>query len=624
VLDEHKLGDLRTYLLERMQVTRHPFDPENTAKVHRFQNLTELVNVLLGFLALECSEEQVASVGSDFVQAFYEYSTATPLEWEQSKGAVDLLVVKFEAFLKKMFYCRWPGEAIPRGLHNLLTCDKTISLGIRPAALDVDSWRQQPTRVAVVGKVYLMRNPTAHEARLTESLELSMHSILAACLFVVEENLDLLKRVIWKQTAEEWTAYLRHVIRRCDDAQWEEKKYLWPRVGDIDLMAQMNGFLDDETRSVLLIVGRPGAGKTAFLKRWANLLAERALASLEATGSVRPAVPVPVYVDLNGYVADQQSYFVLVDSGLVKHIRSDMEGLYTDWEQFFLGSPANFVVLLDALDEMKRGQKDPDEWGHSLQTIKNLIDSRAISKAVSACRDGVLPGPWRQRYEILSISPLTVEDIRNYCYAHLGESAETAYNYMASPERRELLELMRIPLMLQATVEYWRQFELPPAVSADDSQDKSEALAPSLGKLVDLVFEQVLEWEHNKSSRQGWSLEPLNWKERLSELAYWMDGRMSYASLSSIHELGFISIEDLICFQNMGVLRRGHHGLGFFNMLTRAYFAALKLKRIIEEGEEATLPPDYQDHRSFWRRCIELLQEVTYRDVNTLLRQVIA
>jgi hypothetical protein len=649
VLDEHKVDDLRRYLLDRMCVVPHPFDPKNTTKEHRFQNLRELVDVWLAFLALECPEKQVEEVGPKTVQAFHDYSTALRGDLHKAENAVELMAIKFESFLKKVFYYRYPGEDIPRGLHNLLTSGEVISLGIRPAELDIDSWREQPTRLAVVGTAYLLRNPAGHEARSLQTIEDSMDAVLAACLFVVEENLDLLKRKVHEQEvvkewedflqykmtvsgssteaaaiatsiAEEWKAYLRYAIGFFDDVHWEEEKYLWPRAGDTDLLEQIEEFLNDDSRSVLFITGRPGAGKTAFLKRWANRLAGEALSYLEAPDSVRPETLVPLYMDMNNYAAGSETlaHHVIEESGLAKYVCADPEISLADPERYLRNSSAGFVVCLDALDEMKQ---DADEWEQSLQAIRRFLNAGLVAKVVVTCRGEVLPGPWRQRYRVLDIAPLTLDDIRDYYYVHLGGTADAAYAFVAAPERQELLELMHIPLVLEATVEHWKQFE-PLSVEAEGGVgDGSEIQGPSLGKLVADIFDHVLEWERGKSLHRGWDLGTLEWQEKLSKLAYEVDGR---DRVSRNKALEFLEEHDLVRFKNMGILCTHRSGLGFFNSLACAYFAALGLKQTIEEGGDGILPSDYQEQRhiDFWRKCVTILQEVTSRDVSNLIQQL--
>ncbi|MBN1815276.1 MAG: ATP-binding protein [Anaerolineae bacterium] len=675
MLDKHKVDDLRQYLLDRMRIIFHPFDPENTTKEYRFQNLPELVDVWLAFLALECPEEQIEEVGPRIVQAFHDYSTALHGDWEKAANAVDLIATKFESFLKKVFRYRY--DAMPDDrLYRLLNSHKVISLTVQMSGQpDIEFWRQQPAREAIVEKAYLLRNPAAHEARAPKAIENSMHTILAACLFVVEENLDLLKQKVQEQEAvrewedflqykmtlsgssteaaavvavvtNEWEAYLRYAIQFFDDVHWEEEKYLWPRVGDTDLLEQMDEFINDDARSVLFIIGRPGAGKTAFMKRWANRLAGEALNNLEAPDSVRPETLVPIYVDLNNYTARSEPSFsrhVVADSGLAKYIRADPEVDFADPEQSLRHSSVRFVVCLDALDEMKQ---DPDDWERSLETIKRFLNAGLVSKIVVTCRDEVMPGPWHHRYQVLDVAPLTLDEIRDYYYIHLGDGADVAYAFIVAPERQELLELMHIPLMLEATVEYWKQFEPSPLevegnakgssekielTESDDlpssgngeieDEDISEAQGPLLGKLVADLFDQVLEWERSKSLHRGWDLGTLEWQEKLSKLAYEVDGK-DHVSRNKALEL--IEERDLVRFKNMGVLCTYCSGLGFFNRLACAYFAALELKRTIEESGDVTLPPNYQEQRhiDFWRRCAAILQEVTSRDVSNLTRQL--
>jgi hypothetical protein len=66
--------------------------------------------------------------------------------------------------------------------------------------------------------------------------------------------------------------------------------------------------------------------------------------------------------------------------------------------------------------------------------------------------------------------------------------------------------------------------------------------------------------------------------------------------------------QDLICLRNMGILRSHPSGVSFFNGLTQLYFAAWKLKGVMEEnvGEFPTTS-ELKRYRSFWKLCIDIL-----------------
>jgi Cdc6-like AAA superfamily ATPase len=458
-----------------------------------------------------------------------------------------------------------------------------------------------------------------------------------------QQPVEIVDEKAEEKIKREWQAYLEKCLRDFDDRRWEEEIYLplrsYEPSGEVSptLWQRVKRFLDSESESILFIVGRPGAGKTVLLERWVYRLAEDALTNLEASGELRPELQVPLYVNLNGYAHDSSLSFtdhIAQESALSRYVLLDPLIRQKKWKEIFQELPVPLVICLDALDEMDSSTQTI--WLRNLREVKRFLNTFAQPrlKVIVTCRMDVMPKKWS--YPSESIVPLSRQEIEDYFIAHLKETAEEAIDFAFGETEEpqlfgQLRELLQLPLLLEAAIEYWKEPTLP--VNASWEAEKEEvAWEPSLGRLVTHIFDTVFVWERDKSLARGWEFNAEDWKDKLSQVAYWAEGKTTRVSESKVLELFDKTRKqdswgkhkrDLICLRNMGVLRSHPDGVSFFNGLTHMYFAAWKLKRVVEEdGEELPTASELQCHCSFWKPCIAILQDITYRDVSGLLQQV--
>jgi predicted NACHT family NTPase len=116
----------------------------------------------------------------------------------------------------------------------------------------------------------------------------------------------------------------------------------------------------------LFILGKPGAGKTTFLKHLANQCIH---------GRFNPEL-VPIFIVLREFsVSDKKS-------GLLTYIKKEMEteGVPPEQVEALLKS-GKALLLLDGLDEIKR-----EESQHLIDAVQKLLNMFPINRCVITCR----------------------------------------------------------------------------------------------------------------------------------------------------------------------------------------------------------------------------------------------
>jgi len=415
----------------------------------------------------------------------------------------------------------------------------------------------------------------------------------------------------------QWLRHLRDTALEYGDVDWERELYIPLMCEGTQnhslLREQVDEFLAAEREQVLVIKGRPGAGKSTFLRRLTRDLAGMAWQNLNVSPRDEPEEHVPIFVDLNGYMIDQSVPFkrkVAFDLDQFAHL-----GLNTiaEPERILADRNLKFVVCLDALDEMSvRG------WEDSVEAIQSFIAEFSNVKVVIATRPEAAPR-WRRRCTTLTISPLTDEQIYGYLSAYLGE-ADRLYEFLSGDE--DLFALMGIPLMLQAAVDYWRPLE-EGRFRFERGEYVEEDTPLRIGSLVDHLFSSLFEHEKEKDPSPDRDIKMAQQLKSLSDLALYMDGRITRTSLFKASE--FVGA-DLLRLRNMGVIRIQRHTLTFFNELVQTYFAALGLKYIIEEdGNGISRALDQiSNHFSFWSRCLDILKDLTWSDITPLEEAIVS
>jgi hypothetical protein len=411
-----------------------------------------------------------------------------------------------------------------------------------------------------------------------------------------------------------WVHHLDNLARdfEAKDVDWEQEVYI-PLTGrenssSFPLEERIEQFLDAPItwESVLLLTGKPGAGKTNFLYRLVHRLADDARQSAELSRSEQPEVWIPVFFDLNRYVPVNVNVFIR-DLALSLD-RYSLFGLnaVSSPERIFTDRNLHFLVCLDAFDE----DEEVRVTGDKARIVRAFLQAFPNLKVIIASRPHVLPPRWLRQYAHVSIMPLTDEDILAYL-STVVKQPYRLFDFLSGDE--DLLMLTRTPLMLRIAVEYW----LP--LDEEATEESESAPQPTKGAFVHHLFSRLFEHEQGKRLTRDRELRAIAQRESLSELALWMDGRYRTTTLERARQfLGDAMLE----LQNLGVIEIQEDKLGFCNELVHAYFAALALSRLIETRRCGQLLAALKLNRnySFWSKCFEILRDLTSANIQLLTR----
>lgn len=407
----------------------------------------------------------------------------------------------------------------------------------------------------------------------------------------------------------------QHLDRMVSDFTDEEGSYLDLSVEntDVTLDQQISRFLASDNDLVLFIVGRPGAGKTRYLHRLIRNLAEIARQNLEATLDEQPQTFIPIFVNLAGYSVQGGKPFEKKIA-----LSLDRYGIFgfnqaEDPERILADRNLRLALCLDAFDELHQTKRNIRAIGTFLEEFPNL-------KIIIASRHNAIPPLWfRDRLKV-SIAPLQEPAIFSYLAADL-EQPEFAYEFLR--QFPELLEMAGVPLTLQLFREYWKQVEpldKPSQGNGDADSHSAPISSPSLGSVTDWLFNHLLSRERDEKDYSRYrALETVRQTESLSKLALWMDGNTDYAYLEDAKR--YLQVRDIRQLQDLGVVRVEEDCLRFFNELTQAYFAAIALRRALRRGRVKWATERVIGNHVFWKRCLQILSDITLTDIDPLLQQ---
>lgn len=181
----------------------------------------------------------------------------------------------------------------------------------------------------------------------------------------------------------------------------------------------------------LFILGKPGAGKTTFLKYVALQEARR-----------KPTQKVPIFVSLKE----------LADSGrdLLSFIIEQVEaGEFTSAENFVkrVLKAGRALVLLDGLDE---AQQADFNLANLLLDINRLTSRYPESQYLVTCRLAATEYQF-ERFTYVEMADFTQPQIKSYVGKWFGEEPARGKRFLeelAKPDHRGLQELAQVPLLL--------------------------------------------------------------------------------------------------------------------------------------------------------------------------------
>lgn len=214
----------------------------------------------------------------------------------------------------------------------------------------------------------------------------------------------------------------------------------------------------------LYILGKPGAGKTTFLKN----VAVRAIANRLGSPTKKR---LPLFVPLHEWAnsAHDELLPFLVEQLDVHHF-PDAQGFLAH-----LLDAGNALVLFDGLDEVRQEREQRAETARALRnfTVKYDKNQFLITCRVAAS-EYAFPG-----LRDVEVADFTREQVLQYAQKWFGDAGKKYERFAADlkkPENAGLAELCNIPLLLSLLCLYYDDAQAFPARRAELYEDALDAL----------------------------------------------------------------------------------------------------------------------------------------------------
>jgi hypothetical protein len=397
---------------------------------------------------------------------------------------------------------------------------------------------------------------------------------------------------------------------------------------------------------LLVVSGTAGSGKSVFLRRLARRLADDGLVSIE--GRIRreeylpPSGWIPIYFPLGNLTVDRE--FRLHDR-LLDVINRTSGGKF--WskqrpdgpEELLLNPKLRWLVLLDGLDEIKK----EEERKRFLSELRLFRDKFPMVKLIVATRPDLQVGPLQEMGSIVTIAPLSLEQILAYIGNFLTSDREQEVLGLLESEP-DLKRLLSIPMYLEAAMHQLAD-SYPPSLVVFPPLEKEDGLSEQMSQMSQLSLvdrevyaggkkakpravseneiilqepetEQPLERDEENGENErieqeetviiplylGWLLDEMyryvwqreemkgsscrvktEWWTNLGKLALSLDGQRDCAEDDEVRRwLGSTAAIEWVL--GLGILVRAKYlgPLRFTTGLTKAFFAASRLQDLLE------------------------------------------
>ncbi len=194
--------------------------------------------------------------------------------------------------------------------------------------------------------------------------------------------------------------------------------------------AKITGFQAIDTYEKLMILGRPGAGKTTFLKQVANVTMTQLLISQDLNRN-----QLPIYIRLKDFSESGD------EPKLLNTIREKVKSI----DIKSLLEQGKCKVLLDALDEVIIDKVD-----QVYTEINRIINKYPKNSFVVTCRNAAREYLF-ENFTLVEIAEFNGEQIKQFVTQWFREEPKTAevfLNTINSDSNQAVLELAGTPLML--------------------------------------------------------------------------------------------------------------------------------------------------------------------------------
>ncbi|HEY0459666.1 MAG TPA: NACHT domain-containing protein [Pyrinomonadaceae bacterium] len=318
--------------------------------------------------------------------------------------------------------------------------------------------------------------------------------------------------------------HIRQMVEVCSTKQLEEVRKIHfsqnasEKMGTSEFVKQVEKIEWNEKNienfERLIILGKPGIGKSWLLRYEAKRIAEKSLAQLEVPESELEDIILPVWISLGDWAKHGTQFNKPIDSlvDLVierfTEIRSDDRktfNLFEVWLKRKIRSEKS-IILLDALDEVPRNIDFTDK-------LKVFSENEAkTAKIYLTCRETEYRGSpiVRCNKDIKEISLLEFEDdqIKQFYKSWFGNNTKKVIQFESIlTENSSLKDLARTPLLLSLLCALLDNYE-----KADDfPKSRCRIYEQCINKLF------LKEWK-DKKTESTWSIS--KFKEMMAWISF--------------------------------------------------------------------------------------------------------
>jgi len=191
---------------------------------------------------------------------------------------------------------------------------------------------------------------------------------------------------------------------------------------------QVSGFEVVSQCQRLMILGRPGAGKTTFLKKIATVTMSQLLESGDINQN-----PLPIYIRLKDF-SEAQNQETLMDAIIEKVYLHEIKTLLEQGQ---------CLILLDALDEVI-AQEVQRVYASIERFVKQYPRNSFVITCRNAAREYFLEG-----FTLVEVAPFKTKQIEQFVHQWFQEEPETGKRFLADiNSNKPVQRLAKTPLLL--------------------------------------------------------------------------------------------------------------------------------------------------------------------------------
>lgn len=251
------------------------------------------------------------------------------------------------------------------------------------------------------------------------------------------------------------TAFRRHNVDELHVLQKEENKFGYGKLE----RQHAETFLREQKSAKLFVLGKPGAGKTTFLK---------ALTMRAAAGKIKK---MPIFVSLYEWAEKKQS--------LLDYIESQFAICQFPAARPFIElalQQGQALVLFDGLDEVNEAD---EQRGQTVRQLRDFTDQYPKNSIVITCRVAASNYELSDRFNYVEVADFTDKQVTMFARKWFTGDAKKRNGFLAELEKNEnrgVRELTNSPLLLTLLCLTYDETMTFPARRAEIYEEAIDAL----------------------------------------------------------------------------------------------------------------------------------------------------